>query len=244
MLAIGHKIIFCTENGRLILPRRLMVKSKFMLAAIVFIMVFGMYSCVTAGSRSSKLSGAQQAEEASITMELVENDIRLLVLQISTTNSTLQTLVQTEQIDIKKAYADYVATFDAANDTTKRFYSHAEKQNQQVRAYFDHWREQASSYANPDVQLLSEQRLVELSAIYANITEANVGVLGALREYIVTTGEIKKYLSTDLTKKGVDAIAPIARSAIYNGISLKSSLELLFLSTTAFRAELSPLSGQ
>jgi hypothetical protein len=185
------------------------------------------------------MSGTERAEAASITMELVENDIRLLVIQISTTNSALQTLIQSEQVDIEKAYIGYVATFDATKDTAIRFFAHSEKQDQQIRSYFDEWQTQANSYDNPEVQALSEQRRVELSAVNASIAEANVGVMGSLNEYITTTNEIKTYFSTDLTTKGVAAIVPVAQSAIVNGIYLRSSLENLYSSIATLRSELS-----
>ncbi|MBU0934013.1 MAG: DUF2959 family protein [Spirochaetes bacterium] len=220
------------------------MKFKLLLTSLACLIILGLNSCASWGTKSPKLSGTQQAEKASLTMELVEGDIKLLILHISTTNSALQSLVQTEQIDFEKAYADYVATYDATSATAEQFFANTEIQNQQIRAYFDQWHEQGATYTNPEVQLLSEQRLVELSAVYANIAEANVGVLGALNEYITTTAEIKKYLSTDLTTKGIDVIKPVAQSVIYNGISLKSLLELLYSSITVFRTELSPLAVQ
>ncbi len=215
------------------------MKSKFLFIPVMLVLSFGIGSCATAKSRSAKMSGTERAAAASSTMELVENDIRLLVMQISTTNSALQTLVQTEQVDIEKAYKEYVATFNATKDTAERFFAHSDKQNQQIRDYFDEWQTQANAYANPEVQALSEQRRVELSAVNASIAEANVGVMGTLNQYITTTNEIKTYFSTDLTTKGVEAIVPVAQSAIVNGIFLRSSLESLYTSIATLRAELS-----
>jgi hypothetical protein len=219
--------------------RRITMKMKFLLISVLIAITFGMSSCATTESKPDKLTGTQRGEVASLTMELVENDIKLLVMQISTTNSSLQTLIQTEQVDITKAYKEYVATFDATKDTAERFFAHTDTLNVQTQKFFDEWRTQGNEYANPQVQALSEKRRVDLSAVNANVAKANVGVKGALKAYVTTTNEIKTYFSTDLTSKGVAAIVPVSQAAIADGVSLKASLESMYASISAFRAELS-----
>jgi len=215
------------------------MKMRFLLVLAMITMFFGMSSCVSSKPKNENLTGTQRGEVASLTMELVENDIKLLVMQISTTNSLLQTLIQTEQVDISKAYKEYVSTFDATKDTTERFFAHSDTLNIQTQKFFDEWRTQGNTYENPDVQALSEKRRVDLNAVYGEVSKASVGVKGSLKSYIVTTNEIKTYFSTDLTLKGVEAILPVAKAAIEDGVSLKAALESLYTSISTFRAELS-----
>jgi hypothetical protein len=215
------------------------MKMKFLLISAMLVLTFGMSSCATAKAKNDRMSGTQRGEAASLTMELVENDLKLLVMQISTTNSMLQTLIQTEQVDMTKAYKEYVATFDATKDTAERFYAHSDTQNMQIQKYFEEWRTQGNKYENPQVQALSEKRRADLTEVYAVVSQSNVGVKGALKNYIITTNEIKTYFSTDLTSKGVTAIIPVAQGAILDGGSLKAALENLYMSIGAFRAELS-----
>ena len=215
------------------------MKMKFLLILVMFAMIFGMSSCITTKAKDDKLTGTQRGEVASLTMELVENDLKLLVMQISTTNSLLQSLIQSEQVDISKAYQEYVATFNATKDTADRFFAHSDTANMQTQKFFDEWRTQGNAYENAQVQALSEKRRVDLNAVYTDVSKASVGVKGALKAYVVTTNEIKTYFSTDLTSKGVAAIVPVSQAAIGDGVSLKEALESLYTSISTFRAELS-----
>lgn len=215
------------------------MKMKFLLFSVMLIMTLGFISCASTEPVPETRTGTQRGEEASLTSELVENDLKLLIMQISTTNSALQTLIQTEQVSISKAYQDYVATFDATKVTADQFFAHSDTMNVQTLKYFDEWRTQGNTYANAEVQALSEKRRVDLSAVYADVSNASVGVKGNLKSYIITTNEIKTYFSTDLTLKGVSAISPVSQKAIADGIALKASLESLYSSISKFRDELS-----
>jgi len=213
------------------------MKNKLSLILPVMVLILGISSCVT--DNFANMSGTQRAETASITMELVENDIKLLVLYISITNSTLQSLIQPDNVDIEKSYKEYTLTFDDMKETTDRFFIHVDRQNFQIREYFEGWRTQGNAFSNSEVRALSEQRRVDLNAINAHIGESSVGVRGSLENYISITHEIRNYFSADLTPKGVAAIGPVAQNAIDSGVSLISSLEQLHAAIAAFRAEIS-----
>jgi len=60
----------------------------------------------------------------------------------------------------------------------------------QGKEYFEEWRIQGDSYSNPQIQSLSEQRRADLSTAFAGISNASVGIKGALRAYMTDIEEI------------------------------------------------------
>jgi Zn-dependent oligopeptidase len=103
--------------------------------------------------------------------------------------------------------------------------------------YFTEWEKQGNAYANPEIRELSEQRRADLSAIFAEIPAASVGVKGALRTYLSDIREIQQYLSNDLTPKGFESITPTARKAVQDGAELKETVKPAVAAIERARAE-------
>jgi hypothetical protein len=97
---------------------------------------------------------------------------------------------------------------------------------------------QGNTYTNPQIQALSEQRRADLSEIFAKIAQAGVGVKGALKAYVSDIEQIRTYLSTDLTPKGIEAITPTVRKAIDDGAYLKDAVKPVLDAIADARAEL------
>jgi hypothetical protein len=169
-------------------------------------------------------TGIQRAAATGTTMEVVENDIRQIVAQVDITGAALDDLVRPGQADVKKAFNQYTSNVSKMEDLEKRFSKHAETMRVQGKEYFEEWRTEGDTYTNPQIQALSEQRRAELSAVFAKISEASVGVRGSLAAYMSDIREIQNYLSNDLTPKGIQAITPTARQAVKDGESLKDAM--------------------
>jgi len=89
---------------------------------------------------------------------------------------------------------------------------------------FTEWQVQGDTYTNPEIQALSEQRRSDLSAIFTEISDASIGVKGAFKAYMSDITEIRTYLSTDLTPKGIEAITPVTQKAGTDGDNLKQAV--------------------
>ena len=97
---------------------------------------------------------------------------------------------------------------------------------------------QGNTYTNPRIQALSEQRRADLTAVFANIAESSVGVKGALKAYMSDLRQIRTYLSTDLTPKGIESITPTVQQAIVDGDNLKEAIKPVLSSMDDARGEL------
>jgi len=163
-------------------------------------------------------TGMQRSERAGASMNDVENDINAAILQVDATNASLQELVRPGQSSVTKAFDKYSDNVDKMDKQGKRMLEHAEKMHEQGKDYFDEWRTEGNTYKNPEIQALSEQRRADLTAIFADISSASVGIKGSFKSYMSDNSEIRTYLSNDLTPKGIESISSVADKAIPDGV--------------------------
>lgn len=170
-------------------------------------------------------TGVERATKTTNTMQTVESEYRQVGLQVDATNASLQELVSPNQTDIKKAFEKYQTNVTRMEKLGKKLDKDSADMRAQGQKYFAEWENQDTGYTNPQIRQLSDERRLELREVFAQIPEASVGVKGALHAYIANVGEIRNYLSNDLTPKGVDAITPVARKAVQDGEDLKASVQ-------------------
>ncbi|TVQ21825.1 MAG: hypothetical protein EA382_13020 [Spirochaetaceae bacterium] len=185
-------------------------------------------------------TGSDRSAAASVTMAQVEDDIRLLVMELTATNSALASLVNPLQSDLTTAYGVFSDGHAGLEKASDQFVVRSDQMGTEGREYFNEWRIQGNKYENPQIQALSEQRRSELSEVYAQIADSSVGIQGELKQYVSNVKEVKTYFSTDLTARGVTAMSPFANRTIIDGFNLSVKLDNLLKSVAEVRAELSP----
>lgn len=196
---------------------KLFIKPRVLSCAIILGAGLLQTGCVT--------TGIQRSTNTRITMGAVEQDYKEAVIHLDATGDSMEILVKMNEPDEKKAFDNYSANVRKMRDAEKRLFEHADKMRVQQREYFEEWRMQGNTYTNPRIQSLSEQRRVDLSDSFVKITEASVGVKGAFKAYMTDIEEIRKYLSTDLTPKGVEAITPTIQKAVSDGDALSGAIK-------------------
>jgi hypothetical protein len=185
-----------------------------------------------------KTTGVQRSEKAGASMKTVERDINLAMTQMDATGSSLEELVKPGQSDVKKAFKKYSSNVDKMERQGKRLFEHADKMSAQGKEYFEEWRIQGNTYTNPQIQALSEQRRADLNAVFAGIPESSVGVKGAFKAYMTDIREVRTYLTTDLTPKGIESIAPTAQKAVSDGVDLKDAIKPVLSAIETARDEI------
>jgi len=185
-------------------------------------------------------TGMDRSKKASVTMAQVEKDIQAAVIQVDATNKALQELVEPGQSNVNKAFSRYSDQAKKMEKQGKRMLEHSDEMTAKGKDYFEEWRVEGNAYTNPKIQSLSEQRRADLSAIFADISRASVGVKGSFKTYLSDIREINTYLSNDLTPRGVESITPIAEQAISDGIDLKEAIRPVLQAIGTAKAELAP----
>ena len=183
-------------------------------------------------------TGIQRSEQASTTMQAVSSDIRLILVQLDATGASLDELTRPGQSEVKKAFDLYSNNVSILTEMENDFSKHADQMKARGKDYFDEWQREGQQYKNPEIQALSEQRRIELAEIYDKIALNSVGVKEAFRAYVSDATEIQRYLSNDLTSKGIDAIAPIGKRLSRDEDHLKYAIRDLEVAIERARAEM------
>ena len=108
----------------------------------------------------------------------------------------------------------------------------------QSKEYFSEWEKQGDAFSNEEIRELSSERRNKLADIYARVPAASAGIKATYHDYLTDLKEIQKYLSTDLTPKGVEAIVPVAKKSVKNLVALKASLRPVIEALDDIKAEL------
>ena len=196
---------------------KLALKTVVMIITLAFAAMTGLTGCAT--------TGAERSAKTTNTMQTVGNDYQQVAVQVDATNAALQDLINPNQPDMRKSLDNYKTNVAKMEKLGNQLDRHSNQMNAQGQNYFSEWEKQGNTYTNPQVRALSEQRRVELRQVFAEVPEASIGVKGTLRTYISDIKDIQKYLSNDLTPKGVEAVTPIAQKAMQDGEELKSSVK-------------------
>lgn len=187
---------------------------------------------------ASTQTGTEQGVTTSQSMETVEGDIRLVVIDVNSAGQALASLIRPNQAETAKALDTYSKSVDALVKSSEKYTKHSEEMRVHGRDYFEDWRVQGSTYQNAQIRSLSDQRRSELSAVYADIATQSVGVQGSVATHVSMLQEIKTYFTTDLTPRGVQVMTPTALDAIADGHALNIKLENVLASISAVRYEL------
>ena len=172
-------------------------------------------------------------------MQTIDNDIKLIVVQLDATGASLDELTRPGQSDVKKAFVSCTENIAKIEKMEKGFAIHADEMKDRGKNYFDEWQKEDNKYNNAQIRALSEQRRAELGEIYGKIAENSVEVKGPFKAYVSDVKEIQIYVSNDLTSKGIESIAPITRKVVDDGEKLKSAIRNLQTAIEKARAAMS-----
>lgn len=184
-------------------------------------------------------TGIERSDDVSTTMQTVENDIKLIAIQLDATGRSLDNLTMPGQTDVKKAFEVYTANVESISKMQGSFASHADEMQSKGKDYFEEWKKEGNDYKNSEIQQLSEQRRTELSAIYGRIAANSIGVKTAFAAYVSDVKDIQTYLSTDLTPKGIEAIASISEKVVSDGADLRDAIKHVQTAIATAKAEMS-----
>ena len=109
----------------------------FTLFIIVVLMIAG---CNSNGSNSM-----ERSDKASTTMQTMDDDIKLVIVQLEATGASLAELTKSGQSDVKKAFELYSDNVTKIEKLEKDFAKHAEEMKVRGADYFDEWQKEAST---------------------------------------------------------------------------------------------------
>jgi chromosome segregation ATPase len=176
--------------------------------------------------------------KTSNSIQEVDNEIRKMIVQIDVTGTSLDSLVMAGEPDLKKSFDTYSDNLAELDKEGKKVLKRVAEMKSQSTEYFAEWEKQGDAFTNPQIRELSEERRSKLAGIYAQVPAAGAGIKGSYNAYLTDLKEIQQYLSNDLTPKGIEAIAPVAKKSIQDREVLKESLKPVISALDEIKAEL------
>jgi myosin heavy subunit len=183
-------------------------------------------------------TGMDRSLKTSNSIRDVDSEIRKMAAQIDVTAVSLDSLVNTGNPDLKKSFNTYSDNLDKLESEGKRVLKRLEEMKSHSKEYFEEWEKQGDAFTNSEIRELSEQRRSKLAEVYAQVPAAGAGIKGSYHAYLTDLKEIQKYLSNDLTPKGIEGITPVANKSVQNLDVLKRSLQPVILALDEIKAEL------
>ena len=192
--------------------------------------VFAVTACST--------TGMQRSEDVQSTLQTVDNDIKLVVVQLDAIGASLDELTKPGQADLKISFDLFSENASKIKKMEQDFAKHAGQMEDAGKAYFAEWDKNSQQYDNSDIQERSNERRAVLGQTYDKIAQNNVGVKEVFKTYVSDINEIERFLSNDLTRDGIDSITTISDKVVNNGTHLKNELQSLQTAIANARTEM------
>jgi hypothetical protein len=183
-------------------------------------------------------TGMDRSVKTSNSIREVDTEIRKMMVQIDVTAASLDSLVMPGQPNLKKSFDTYSDNVGKLESEGKRVLKRTEEMKSQSKEYFTEWEKQGDSFTNSEIRELSTDRRNKLAESYARVPAAGSGIKGTYNAYLTDLKEIQKFLSTDLTPKGIEAITPVAQKSVQDLDALKASLVPVITALDEIKAEL------
>ncbi len=169
-------------------------------------------------------TGMERSNETRISLQTLDEDITSAILQLDATGAALGEILRPGQPDLKKALESFSNNVDKIILIEARFARHADELTARGTDYFEEWQKEGTEYNNPQIQQLSDQRRSILGSVYGRISVQSNKIKDTFKTYALDVKEIQRFLSNDLSTKGVAAITPISNRVISEGDSLKNAM--------------------
>ena len=183
-------------------------------------------------------TGMDRSVKTSNSIREVDKEIRKMMVQIDVTAASLDSLVIPGNPDLKKSFNSYSDNLAKLDSEGKRVLKRIDQMKSRSNEYFAEWEKQGDTFTNPDIRALSEERRIKLAGIYAQVPASASGIKGTYHEYLTDLKEIQKFLSTDLTPKGIEGITPVANKSVQDLDALKTSLKPVIAALDEINVEL------
>jgi hypothetical protein len=206
---------------------------QFQILSVFMLTLITMFAAVACTS-----SGIERSEDLQTALQLVDSDIKLIVVQIDAIGASLDELIAPGQTDVRKAFDVFTENSSKIEKMEKDFSKHSDRIEVSGSAYFSEWDKKDNQYENPEIQKRSDERRAELGRIYDEVLNFSTGIKEPFQTYTSDIIEIQLYMSNDLTANGIASIAGLSNQTVLNGTYLKTELLNLQAATERAMAEM------
>jgi hypothetical protein len=143
---------------------------------------------------------------------------------LSRTNESAKTLSKSEGPELSSSLSSLSGNLDSLNSRLGMGREAVKSSQDQLATYFANWDKQTRGMTG-DMQKTSQERQAEAAASFDSLRASIGAVRNDLSPYVSDMGEIVKYLRTDQTSAGLDAVSPRLSNAIDREPTIQRDLD-------------------
>jgi DNA repair exonuclease SbcCD ATPase subunit len=148
----------------------------------------------------------QISPEATAGLTQVRTQAVELKQQLSRTTDSARTLSKSSASELPSSLDSLSGNLDKLNSTVGVARTAVSSAQYQITAYFDNWDKQTRGMSE-EMQKTSNQRRAEAAESFQSLRTSIARVRKGLSQYMSDMSEIVKYLRTDQTAAGLDAVS-------------------------------------
>jgi hypothetical protein len=142
--------------------------------------------------------------------------------------------------DLRPAYDEFSRDVDATQALSQRVRQQSDGMRARGREYFRSWQEQSLTISDPSIRTQAGQRQSTVRTDFNRIVASMQQARDSFAPFMSGLLDIRNYLSTDLTPRGVGAIEQAMRKAKEDGAAVQKRLDAVAAELDRGAAELSP----
>ena len=175
----------------------------------------------------SSPTGYQTGSRAATALSASADNITQTSAQIERTIVALNDLVKRPQPDLRPQFRTFTTEVDNLDAIARRVAAQADNMRAKGAAYFDQWSKDLATIQNENIRSRSVARQKEVAArfqaVAANYDQAKAG----LQPFLSDLRDVQRFLATDLTPGGIEAVEKFAATANEDAVPLRKSLASL-----------------
>jgi len=160
--------------------------------------------------------------------------------QVGATLDALNQLTGQGGGDLRPAYDEFSRELDATQALSLRVRQQSDAMRARGRDYFRSWQEQSLTINDPSIRTQAELRQATVRTDFNRIVASMQQARDSFAPFMTGLLDIRHYLSTDLTPRGVGAIEQAMRKAKEDGAAVQKRLDAVAAELDRGEAELSP----
>jgi|SwirhisoilCB2_FD_contig_41_17438011_length_1070_multi_3_in_0_out_0_1 chromosome segregation ATPase len=180
-------------------------------------------------------SQEQIAPQATVGLTQVRAQAVQLKQQLSRTTDAARTLSKSSGSELSSSLESVSANLDSLKSTLGVSRQAVRSAQDQITAYFANWEKQSRTMSE-EMQKTSKQRQAEAAASFQSLRASIDAVRAGIWPYIDDMSETVKYLRTDQTKNGVDAVSSRLNSTIDSEPAIQRDLDTVISQIDAIMA--------
>jgi hypothetical protein len=180
--------------------------------------------CAPAFTTPALAQAYKTGEKASKKLKDLAKEVDLGKVQIETVMSKLNSLVSAPGDDLRKQYKEFDKAAKKMVDIAEKAKKRREEMQTERNAYLKQWDAELAKIQNEDIRTRSADRLKQVQTELDKLANLASEAGGAYRPFQSDILDIQRYLASDLTRSGLQAIAPTVTKANEHATDLRAAL--------------------